>query len=164
MNVRDDESFRLRMLSLSVAVTEDWEAAEKNAVQAQRLLKATGPEELRAAAAATFLVRFYTGIEQIFQRIAQEFDGGLPAGPAWHRELLMAMARDIPTSRPAFLSPAVRDRLDEYRKFRHRVIHPYEAELDWVAMRPLIERLESLTGELREALNRFKEFLGKLAQ
>ena len=39
---------------------------------------------------------FYTGIERIFEKIAPELNGGVPAGSAWHRELLESMALDIP--------------------------------------------------------------------
>lgn len=154
---RDDEALRLRLLALLAAVAEDWEAAKKNAGQARQVLTESGPAELRAAAAATFLARFYTGVEQLFQRIAQEFDGGLPTGAAWHRDLLMSMAREIPTSRPALLTAQLRDMLDEYRKFRHRVMHAY-GDLDWEAMRPLVERVGDVSTQVQAALDRFAAF------
>lgn len=159
MKSRDDDSLRLRLLSLLAAIAEDWEAAKKNAAHARQVLKESGPAELRAAAAATFLVRFYTGVEQVFQQIAQEFDGGLPVGAAWHRDLLMAMAREIPTSRPALLTAELRDMLDEYRKFGHRVMHAYGADLDWEAMRPLVERVEDVSAQVQAALERFATFV-----
>lgn len=164
MKSRDDEALRLRLLALLAAIAEDWEAAKKNAGQVKKLLQESGPAEFRAAAAATFLVRFYTGIEQIFQRIAQEFDGGLPVGSAWHRDLLMSMAREIPTSRPALLTVQLRDTLDEYRKFRHRVMHAYGADLDWEAMYPLVERVEDVTVQVQVALDRFAAFVRALAE
>lgn len=44
---------------------------------------------------------FYTGAERIFEKIAPELDGGIPAGPAWHREPLGNLEADSGNGRPA---------------------------------------------------------------
>jgi len=55
--------------------------------------------ELRGIGA--ILHDFYTGIEHVFETIAPELNGGLPAGEAWHRELLTSMTRPRGRSRSA---------------------------------------------------------------
>ena len=39
--------------------------------------------DLRAA--GSILHDFYSGVENIFRRVAQELNGGLPAGEDWHK-------------------------------------------------------------------------------
>ena len=46
---------------------------------------------------------FYTGVENIFKRIALEIDGELPSGDYWHRQLLERMT-EPGMSRPAVIS------------------------------------------------------------
>lgn len=46
------------------------------------------PNEIEISALAAMLHSFYTGIENIFKRIALESGEALPAGEAWHRSLL----------------------------------------------------------------------------
>ncbi len=50
------------------------------------------PTDIELSALAFFLETFYSGIENIFKRIAVELDGGLPQGDAWHRKLLDVVA------------------------------------------------------------------------
>lgn len=61
------------------------------------------PRELRGIGAIVH--DFYTGIEHLFERIAPELNGGLPAGPSWHRELLDDMTLDLPGVRPPVKAP-----------------------------------------------------------
>ncbi len=46
------------------------------------------PTTIEVSALASLLHSFYSGIENVFKRIANEIDGELPAGLAWHRKLL----------------------------------------------------------------------------
>lgn len=59
------------------------------------------PRELRGI---DIVHDFYTGAEHIFEKVATEVDGGVPAGAAWHRELLESMALDLPGLRPPVVS------------------------------------------------------------
>ena len=61
---------------------------------------------------------FYSGVENIFKRIALELDGRLPDSSTWHRDLLDAMARQA-QNRRAVISESLEDRLKEYLNFRH---------------------------------------------
>ncbi len=84
---------------------------------------------------------FYTGIERIFEKIAPELNGGVPAGSAWHRELLESMALDLPTIRPPVIGRGTVRILGEYLRFRHLFRNVYGFELEWERLQPLLERL-----------------------
>lgn len=58
---------------------------------------------------------FYAGVERIFEDIARNLDEAVPAGPDWHRDLLLQMSAAIDGVRPAVISPETRFCLDEYR-------------------------------------------------
>ncbi|MBW1804366.1 MAG: hypothetical protein JRJ85_26990 [Deltaproteobacteria bacterium] len=47
---------------------------------------------------------FYTGVERIFQSIADTIDDHLPSGENWHKDLLFQMGKEIAKVRPALLS------------------------------------------------------------
>lgn len=74
-------------------------------------------------AAALSLQNFYMGVEQAFEEIAKQVDEFLPMGASSHRELLEQMALEIPNVRPPVLQAETLERLNEYRGFRHVVIH-----------------------------------------
>jgi len=88
------------------------------------------PNDIELSALGFFLHCFYSGLENIFKRIAIEIDGGLPQGEAWHRQLLdgMAAANEL---RTAVISAALYDTLSEYLAFRHVVRQSYSFHLQW---------------------------------
>ena len=82
------------------------------------------PGPIERSALAAMLHSFYTGIENVFRRIAIECDGYSPDGDTWHRDLLDAMAQ--PTERrPAVISKDLHDALKEYLGFRHMFRYAY---------------------------------------
>jgi len=93
------------------AVTRHW----------QRAKAATEDQDAFLNSVALNLHSFYNGLERVMELVALEMDGGTLGGEAWHAELLRQMALELPSVRPAMLSPDTGQRLDEYRKFRHRV-------------------------------------------
>jgi hypothetical protein len=101
----------------------------------------------------------YTGIERIAEKIAGELGGGVPAGPAWHRQLLEDMTLDLPGLRPPVLAPARAQALDELLRFRHLFRNRYGFELEWRRLRPLLERLPAVWRDTRADLERFLGFL-----
>lgn len=60
---------------------------------------------------------FYSGIERIFERLAETLDGSLPKGENWHQALLAQMSKEVPGIRPAVISRQGFKRLDEYHGF-----------------------------------------------
>jgi hypothetical protein len=75
------------------------QAAERE--QLQRLIlgmhplldqcRRSAPTEIELSALAALLHSFYTGVENIFKRVAVELDGAPVKGDGWHRELLRRM-------------------------------------------------------------------------
>lgn len=107
---------------------------------------------------------FYTGAERIFEKIAPELNGGLPAGPAWHRELLRNMTLDLPRIRPPVITRETARLLEEFLRFRHLFRSVYGFELEWPRLRALLERLPTAWGALHRDLERFVGFLAEAAQ
>lgn len=91
----------------------------------------------------------YTGIESVVKMIADDVDGGHPAGNAWHALLLEGMAAPRAGARPALLSEPTFLLLDELRRFRHVVRNNYALDLG-------NEGVEQNLEMVREALPRFE--------
>ena len=89
----------------------------------------TTPNEIELSALAATLHSFYTGVENIFKRVAVELDGEPVRGDAWHRELLLRIK--TPTAcRPALLSDELHAALLEFLRFRHVFRSAYSFDLD----------------------------------
>jgi len=73
---------------------------------------------------------FYSGIERIFERLAETLDGSLPKGENWHQALLIQMSKEVEGIRPAVISQQTLKYLDEYRGFRHVVRNVYTFHFD----------------------------------
>ncbi len=74
------------------------------------------------------LAEVYSGIERIFERIANEIDKHLPKGERWHTDLLTQMAECRP-ERPPVISEGTRRKLRQLLRFRHKVNNIYGDEL-----------------------------------
>ena len=116
--------------------------------------RTTAPTEIELSALAALLHSFYTGVENIFKRVAVELDGEQVSGEAWHRELLRRM-KSPSAHRPALLTEELHDTLNEYLRFRHVFRIAYAFDLDWQKMSPLVLRLEETFKLLEAALNDF---------
>ena len=88
------------------------------------------PDRAKAALLAVALHGYYGAAESFAMRVARTFDGGLPEGPDWHRQLLDWMIRDLPEERPALLSKDAGDLLRRLLAFRHFFRHAYGVTLD----------------------------------
>lgn len=106
---------------------------------------------------------FYTGLEHIFETLAPELNGGLPAGPSWHRNLLENMTLDIPGVRPPLLQPDTAYALGEFLRFRHLFRNVYGFELEWPRVRRLLARLPEVWSAVEADLDRFLAFLDQAA-
>lgn len=102
---------------------------------------------------------FYGGLERLFTLIASVIDGVQPGGADWHKMVLERMAAEISHVRPAVISLATREALDEYRGFRHVVRNVYTFHLDPAKMRRLIQQAPGVFGQVRPELAAFANFL-----
>ena len=136
------------------AILRHWKSARGAAVDQDAYLNSV----------ALNLHGWYSGFERMFELIATEIDGGTLGGEAWHTELLRQMALDLSETRPPVIQRETAARLDEYRKFRHRIRNIYAASLDPARMQPLVEGLTDLSGKLNREMQTFLEFLTALSE
>lgn len=112
------------------------------------------PNFIELSAMATMLHSFYTGIENIFKRIALEIDGNIPSGYASHSELLTAMTQST-ANRPPVISDELQVRLSAYLSFRHVFRHAYSFQLEWNKMRGLVLDSQATWQQLQAELGQF---------
>lgn len=113
------------------------------------------PAGIELSALAAFLHSLYSGIENLFRRIAIEVDGGLPEGGDWHRRLLRSMAEPH-AGRPTVISEELHNRLLAYLEFRHLFRNIYLFRLEWERMADLVLEAEDLVTMLNRELSLFK--------
>ena len=149
------------LLALAGRIREELAELDRVAERAgttMRKAKASGDDAYWDAVALN-LHGFYTGIERILESIAREVDGSVPRGPQSHRDLLMQMAAELPGRRPAVLSRACRECLEEYRAFRHLVRSVYAFSLRPQRLEELVQALPGCLDELKRDLAAFAVFL-----
>jgi hypothetical protein len=105
----------------------------------------------------------YTGVEKMFTFVAPEVNGDMPSGDARHRELLHAMALDMPGVRPPVLRRDTEQALVELLKFRHVYRNMDGFRLRWGRVRELAEAALALWPEVRGDVDQFIAFLDALA-
>lgn len=157
---------RERFVRLAAAVRQRRQQVAKIVEEARAAL-ADFPEEepplLALRGIGAILHDFYTGIEHIFETIAPELNGGLPAGEAWHRELLTNVTLDLPGIRPPILRGETARDLDEFLRFRHLFRNVYGFELEWARVRSLLEQVPLAWRAVEADLELFQAFLDAAA-
>jgi hypothetical protein len=109
----------------------------------------TGDEDYLGTVALN-LHSFYSGTERIFREIARTVDDSMTEGTNWHRRLLRQMSTEIADVRPAVLTEATRNTLDEYCAFRHVVRNVYTFDLR-------VNRIQALAAELPACYELFRQ-------
>jgi hypothetical protein len=107
---------------------------------------------------------FYAGIEQAFEDIARTLEGSIPPGATWHQALLLQMSSEVIGVRPAVVSNATRQCLDEYRSFRHIVRNVYTFNLRPARLRELVAGLRACQDAIGADINAFVTFLDSVAR
>ncbi len=110
------------------------------------------------------LHNFYTGCERIFQKIADDINGGVPVSMDWHKRLLKSMSLDIENIRPPVISKNTAKALEEYLAFRHVVRNIYGFEIDGERLARLIEKLFSTHKRFKKEVEDFIVFLRKMVE
>jgi hypothetical protein len=157
------ESYRI----LAERIRFELSNVEKTLDRARRALAgyktASENQDLFLDSMALGLHDFYTGLELVFSKIATVVDGKMPASKEWHRDLLVQMSSDIPTTRPPVISEEMVQNLDEYRRFRHVVRSVYSFNFDIQRIEPLIERSSPIFIRIQNELFIFAELLDRVA-
>lgn len=118
------------------------------------------PDLIEVTAIASVLHSFYNGLESIFLLIARDVDEQAPAGPQWHRDLLVLMSTAA-AARPEVISPKQVIALSGYLSFRHFYRHSYSFMLEWNQMAPLVQALPEVWGEVHVRLRSFSANLSR---
>ena len=100
-----------------------------------------GDDRFTLRARGSVLHDFYSGVERVFVRIAEELNGGVPQGEQWRRQIITDMSLEIPGVRPAAIDAALAEELGGYLRFRHVFRNVYGSLLQADRMRPLEEGL-----------------------
>jgi len=118
--------------------------------------------DLRAA--GSILHDFYNGVENIFRRVAQELNGGLPAGEDWHKQLLTDMSLDVKGVRPPLVSEALKLKLQKYLGFRHIFRNVYGFHLEQEQIKVMVKEFPRILSWLKREIAAFQKYLDKLSQ
>lgn len=113
---------------------------------------------------ALHLQGFYTTVEQIFEAIVSAFGEGIPSGASWHQNLLLQMSVQIADVRPAVITQETRQRLDEYRSFRHVARNVYTLNLHPSRIRELVGTLRDCYEAIAFDLGQFCDFIEAIAK
>lgn len=113
-------------------------------------------------AAALSLQNYYMGVERIFEEVAKQIDQTLPTGPSSHQQLLEQMQLEIPATRPPLLSLETVPGLDNFRAFRHVVMHRYGFELQPQRVSELVAQLANCHQLLNHDVQDFCQFLQQI--
>lgn len=108
------------------------------------------------AGLAAVLHAFYSGIENIFKRVAIEIDKKMPDGAYWHSQLIEQMINEA-SNRPALLTEHLYETLQEYLDFRHVFRQAYCFNLKWDKMCHLVIGIRDVFSNFKNACNFFCE-------
>ncbi|RLG20499.1 hypothetical protein DRN74_05315 [Candidatus Micrarchaeota archaeon] len=133
--LREVEAEKEQILATLQALREALERREKTLIE--------------LAAIATFLYNAYNGMENILKRILRYRGITLPSSESWHKDLL-AVSVDL-----QIISFDLSKRLDEYRAFRHFMVHGYGIKLDGEKLIPLAENLPVLWRDFEAEVMQF---------
>ena len=144
------ERIRQELVELDQVVTrllEAWQRARRSG------------DDFYLDSVALNLHGFYSGMERIFERLAETLDGSLPKGENWHQVLLVQMSKEVAGIRPAVISQQTLKRLDEYRGFRHVVRNVYTFHFDEAKLEKLVLGAGDTFAQVRAEILAFAGFL-----
>ena len=142
---------------LAAEIDKELESLEQLSIEFRDAPAASDTYSLRAR--GSLLHDFYTGVERVFVRIAEELNGGVPRGDQWHRQLLQDMTIAIPDVRPSVVGRQLADELAEFLRFRHVFRNVYGFVLDHAKLKLLEERFPDLSVAFIEQLRVFSDWL-----
>jgi hypothetical protein len=117
------------------------------------------PDSYILRAKASIMHDFYTGVERIFIRIAQQLGGGIPSTEQWHRDLLLDMTLDLDPVRPPVIGKPLHDGLIPFLRFRHLFRNLYGYILDPEKLHPLETALPQVLSQLQQEMRAFLDWM-----
>lgn len=147
-----------RLIRLKATLEKDL----KDLFQLQKEKNELGIEGTHPRILGSILNDFYTGIERIFRKIAEECDGGIPNSESWHKELLGNMALELEGIRPAVITDELREELEEYLGFRHVFRNIYGFQLKPERLKRLLQGFDEAFFQFKNSITKFMCFLKKL--
>jgi len=120
------------------------------------LCKIREPNFIELSAAAMVLQSFYNGIENILIMIIKHYEGQLPNSNKWHMELI-DKAFESDSGRGVIFTDDIKEKLEEYMKFRHFARHAYGFLLKWEKIEILMNEIDSFWKTVKENINKFLE-------
>ena len=114
-------------------------------------IESTTPDLFDMTILGSVLHSFYNGLENIFDIIAKNIDGSVPAGNKSHQELLHQMASEN-SMRDEVIDEKLYLKLREYATFRHFYRHAYSFQLNWEKMKPLAQNIHIVWEESKQSL------------
>jgi hypothetical protein len=155
--------------SLKALKSEIQDAIQKS-VELDNKLKKLEPEKIDSTTSEEnlilvgyFLSGIYSIFEEIFQKVAKEFENKMEDRTKWHRELLNRMALEIEEVRPALISKKSKECLNELRKFRHVFRFSYAYELDWEKILIVVKRWNNGSNLVYKDFENFLQKLDEIA-
>jgi len=130
----------------------------------QTVEEKNAPEFMRNITAGKLLHDFYTGLENIFEKIARETGEGIPKGESWHKELLMAMTLDVEEIRPPVIDKQLAKKLNRYLRFRHLFRNIYGDEIIWREMEVLVNEMPQILAQAEKDIEDFCNYLKNIAE
>lgn len=148
--MRLDEAFARRLAAEISNELENLSILEEQSASAPQ-----GEDTFSLRARGSILHDFYSGIERVFVRIAEELNGGVPQGEQWHRQLVQDMCLEVPSVRPAVIDEEMVRSLGDFLRFRHVFRNVYGFALEEQRMRPLEEQLPVVLAAFRQQVGEF---------
>jgi hypothetical protein len=107
---------------------------------------------------------YYTALEALLERVARAVDEEVPAGPAWHSELITQMSLEIPGLRPPVIPEQVVRELNELRKFRHFFRNVYVLDPDGSRVLEHVDRVLRIHPATAATIEGFHAHLEKVRE
>lgn len=115
------------------------------------------PDVMIKAAAGTYLMNFYNGIENLLKRIHKLENVTMPKGEDWHTELFKRFCNPPFQNLPQLFDVELELKLVHYKKFRHLFIHGYGFQLEWKLMKEGVDNMGSVFNNIRTNVISFLE-------
>lgn len=108
------------------------------------------------------LHNYYTGCERIFQKVAEDINGGVARSLDWHKRLLNIMSLNIENIRPPVILKATAKELEDFLAFRHVVRNIYGFEIDPERLDGLIKKIKRTQNGFKRDIEKFLVFLKRM--